>query len=70
VGGQGDTSPEVLERVGIAGYGGLSLLLVGRILGGPGGLVLAGVGIATTLAGALIFFILLLASRPWQSRGE
>src|SRR5947209_569263 len=66
VGERDDLAPEVLERVGLAGYGGITLLLVGRILGGPEGQVLAGVGIATTLAGALLFFILLLATRPWQ----
>jgi hypothetical protein len=70
VGERGDLAPDVLERVGIAGYGGLTLLLVGRILGGSEGQVLAGVGIATTLSGALLYLILLLATRPWQSRKE
>src|SRR5256885_1185537 len=57
-----DWAPAVMGRVGIAGYGGLTLLLVGRILGGAEGQVLAGIGIATTMAGALLFFILLLAT--------
>jgi hypothetical protein len=70
VDGQDDLAPLALERVGIAGYGGLTLLLVGRILGGAEGQVLAGVGIAVTLAGALLFFILLLATRPWQPQKE
>jgi hypothetical protein len=70
VGERDDLAPAVMERVGLAGYGGLTLLLVGRILGGPEGQALAGVGIATTLAGALLFFILLLATRPWQMRQE
>ena len=70
MGERDDVAPEVLERVGLAGYGGITLLLVGRILGGAEGQVLAGVGIATTLAGALLFVILLLAMRPWQTRNE
>jgi hypothetical protein len=70
VGKQGDLAPEVLERVAIAGYGGLTLLLVGRLLGGLEGQVLAGIGIAITLAGALLFFILLLATKPWQAPNE
>jgi hypothetical protein len=70
VGERDDLAPEVMERVAIAGYAGITLLLMGRILGGPEGQVLAGVGIATTMAGALLFFILLLANRPWQTRKE
>jgi len=70
VGERDDLAPEVMERVGIAGYGGLTLLMVGRILGGVEGQILAGVGIAITMAGALLFFILLLATRPWQTQKE
>ena len=67
---QGDLAPEVLERVAVAGYSGVTLLLVGRLVGGTGGQVVAGVGIATTLSGALLYFILLVANWPWQSRNK
>jgi hypothetical protein len=66
----GDLAIEALGRVGFVGYGGLALLLVGRLLGGAEGEVVAGFGIAITLAGALLFFILLLATRPWQAQQE
>src|SRR4051794_41910925 len=37
VGERGDLAPDVLERVGIAGYGGLKLLMGGGIPRGGGG---------------------------------
>jgi hypothetical protein len=70
VGGQGDLAPVILECIALAGYGGITLLLVGRILGGPGGQVLAGLGITATLTGALLHTILLFATRPWQARNK
>lgn len=59
---------ELPERLGLAGYGGLGLLLVGGLCDGVGGLALASLGVFTVMIAALCFGFLLLTERRGAQR--
>lgn len=61
--------PSLPERLDLAGYGGLALMLAGGMCGGPGGTALAGLGTLTTLGSAL-YFCFLFATRRAAARRD
>ncbi len=58
------------ERLGLAGYSGLALLLAGGLCGGTSGMALAGLGMLTVVLSALFFCFLLLTSRAARHEGR
>ncbi len=56
------------ERLGLAGYGGLALLIAGGVFGGTGGIALASLGLLTVVLTALFFGFLFIINRQGTQR--